>query len=120
MSLRMLIDREIVMFTGLYHVGQEEIFDRPAVGQVADLSGILSERSLIIFAAIERQKTSLSPQNVCRHHRVGFLIIDYLQLMKDCQNTKLGATKDNRVGYVSARIKQIASDLHIRSYWQAN
>lgn len=115
MSLRMLIDREIVMYTGLdiMSVRRRFLTDQQW-GQVADLAGLISERSLYylcgnrttenIAIVAERMQASLG---------LDLLIIDYLQLMKDCQNTKLGSTKDNRVGYVSARIKQIASDLHI-------
>ena len=115
MSLRMLIDREIVMFTGLdiMSVRRRFLTDQQW-GQVADLAGLISERDLYYLCGNRTtENIALIAERMQSSIGLDLLIIDYLQLMKDCQNPKLGATKDNRVGYVSARIKQIASDLHI-------
>ena len=115
MSLRMLVDREVAMATGIDMLKiRRRDLTPDEWGTVVDAAGNISERPLYYLCG-NRTTDSVSSQAERMKVKEGLdlIIIDYLQLMKDVNNSKHGANKENRVGYISSRIKQLASDLNV-------
>lgn len=115
MSLRMLVDREVAMATGIDMLKiRRRDLTPDEWGMVVDAAGNISERPLYYLCG-NRATDSISSQAERMKVKEGLdlIIIDYLQLMKDVNNTKHGNNKENRVGYISSRVKQIASDLNV-------
>lgn len=115
MSLAQLMEREIVMATGIdiHRLRSGELSDdeweetHAVVGEAADiplyfLCGKLTVANLAHTAQILKDKKGLR-----------LVLVDYVQLLKDRSNKSAGDTLRERIGYISSGLKSLAMDLDI-------
>jgi len=115
MSLAQLMDREIVMQTGIDmrrlrkgRLSESEWESVQAV--VAEVSGLplhfLAGR--LTVAGIAHSARLLK-----QTRGLGLVVVDYIQLLRDRSNRKAGDTLRERIGHISNGLKGIATDLDV-------